>query len=389
MTNADEKKILNSLLDKYEKSRSFTGDNKVRQSFCLAIKTLFPKYEDQSDYEVFQRVNEEVDHLVRKQFISATINRARVCAKVCLIEDSLAGIYLYLNRLPKRQTNQTLLQLLEGYADRNAILSGFCQEQAARIRSNKPVAFFNEDLKAFENLLIALDEVMKIENETFVRDSSVQVFRDSKLFDKLSSKVTSILFEYGDFPKREQVLKDLNLIKNPTYVNFKGAGVIELAGQRIDLNPLKGDLAISSAMLADINRITITGTSVMTVENLTSFHRIAAGDTLLIYLGGFHNRIRREFIKKIAAQNPDVYFFHFGDMDAGGFYIFEHLRQQTGIDFKPYKMDTETLERYLHLTKKLTENDRKRLEKLQVGRFKDVVDYMLEHNCKLEQEAIQ
>ena len=86
--------------------------------------------------------------------------------------------------------------------------------------------------------------------------------------------------------------------------------------------------------------------------------------------------------------NPEVSFFHFGDIDAGGFYIFEHLRQQTGVDFKPYHMDRETLLQYRRYTKKLTENDRKRLKKLVCGRFKDVIDYMLEHDCKLEQEAI-
>lgn len=388
MIDVVEKKILNTLLDKYEKSKSFTGNNKVRQSFCLSIKSLFPKYEDQSDFETFQRVNEAVGFLVKQKLITAAINRARVCSKVCLAEENLEAVYLYLNRLSKRDVNQSLLQLLEAYADRNPVLTCFCQEQAQRIHTNKPVLFFNDDISDFENLLRALDEVMKIETETFVRDFSVRVFRDSKVFEKLSQKVIGILFEYGEFPEREQVLSELNLIKNPTYVNCKGAAVIELADQPLDLNRLTGDLAISSAMLADVNRITITGKAVMTVENLTSFHRINQPDTLMIYLGGFHNQIRRDFIRKIADQNSEVSFFHFGDLDAGGFYIFEHLRQQTGVDFKPYQMDRETLRQYHRYTKKLTDNDRKRLKKLQAGRFKEVIDYMLKHDCKLEQEAI-
>ena len=388
MMDVVQKKILNSLLDKYEKSKSFTGDNKVRQSFCLTVKSLFPEYEDQSDFETFQKVNEAIDFLVKQQLITATINRARVCSKVCLVEENLEAIYIYLNRLSKRAVNQSLLQLLEAYADRNPVLKCFCQEQAQRIQSNKPVSFFNDDISDFENLLRALDEVMKIEKETFIRDFSVRVFRDSKVFERLSQRVIGILFEYGDFPEKEQVLSELNLIKNPTYVNCKGAAVIELAGQALDLNRLTGDLAISSAMLADVNQITITGKSVMTIENLTSFHRVNQPDTLMIYLGGFHNQIRRDFVRKIADHNPEVSFFHFGDIDAGGFYIFEHLRQQTGVDFKPYHMDRETLLQYRRYTKKLTENDRKRLKKLVCGRFKDVIDYMLEHDCKLEQEAI-
>ena len=51
-------------------------------------------------------------------------------------------------------------------------------------------------------------------------------------------------------------------------------------------------------------------------------------------------------------------------------------------------MDVNTLQAYSEYAKPLTENDRKRLEKLRDGEFGDAVAYMLEHNCKLEQEAL-
>jgi hypothetical protein len=37
---------------------------------------------------------------------------------------------------------------------------------------------------------------------------------------------------------------------------------------------------------------------------------------------------------------------------------------------------------------KLTQNDKKRLERMVDGRFALLVKYMIENNCKLEQEAI-
>jgi hypothetical protein len=172
-------------------------------------------------------------------------------------------------------------------------------------------------------------------------------------------------------------------------VNFKGAGAIVLSGQRIDLRGFRGDIAISSALLEEIGRIEITGDVVMTVENLTSFHMAESADVFLIYLGGFHNRIRREFIRKVHAQNPYKAFRHFGDVDAGGFYILEHLRRLTGVGFEPYRMDVETLRQYRDFSKRLTDNDRERLKRLQGGRFNEVISYMLEHDCKLEQEAVR
>ena len=51
-------------------------------------------------------------------------------------------------------------------------------------------------------------------------------------------------------------------------------------------------------------------------------------------------------------------------------------------------MDVSTLMNYENYTKKLTENDRIRLQSLRDSEFKEVVEYMLENNCKLEQEAL-
>ena len=40
--NRFEKEILNYLLDKYESSRSFIGDNQKKQSFSVKPEALFP-----------------------------------------------------------------------------------------------------------------------------------------------------------------------------------------------------------------------------------------------------------------------------------------------------------------------------------------------------------
>ena len=73
MINKYERTILNTLLDKYEKSKSFNGDNKINQRFFVKIVSLFPKYDDHSNYELFQAVNESIDVLVRKDLILAKI----------------------------------------------------------------------------------------------------------------------------------------------------------------------------------------------------------------------------------------------------------------------------------------------------------------------------
>lgn len=389
MIEAADRVILNALLDKYETSKRFSGENKVDRKIQVQVTALFPEYLDHANYDDFNAVNEAIESLTRINLVVPKISRAKVCSQIQLNLDTLADAYLYLGRTPKKDIHSALLDLLVQYQGRNEVLDHFCRTQIERIRSNKSVAHFSNDLTEFEQILQAVTALFQTRKETFVRDFSVQVFKDSKAFDRISNKVISLLFEYGDYPEKEQVLSSLNLIKNPTYVNFKGSGVIVLKGQRIDLSVLAGDIAISSEMLPDIEVIQVTGNAVMTIENLTSFHLADGSERLLIYLGGFHNQVRRDFIRKLHTQNPAATYFHFGDIDAGGFQILQHLQRQTGIDFKPWKMDLETLMQYKAFSRPLTENDRYRLNQLFGQGFDSTILYMLEHNVKLEQEAVR
>lgn len=207
----------------------------------------------------------------------------------------------------------------------------------------------------------------------------------------IRGKVENLLYEYGDFPQKEDIRGHFNLVRVPSYVGFKGAGRIVISGEQIDFGRLRGDIAVSSGILRDISSIEVTGSKVITIENLTSFHNFREPEALVIYLGGFHNRVRSDFISRVYAQNLNAEYLHFGDIDAGGFYILEHLRSDTGIDFRPYMMDRGTLTKYADYTVPLTGNDRVRLQKLLAVKgdvYGDTIRYMLENDCKLEQEVI-
>ena len=383
-----EKRILNELLDKYENSKSFKGTNKVNQRFKVRISNLFPKYEDHSDYDLFRAVNEEVDILARKGFVVPRESGGGVIREVYLNVEDLEEVYSYINRVPKDDINAKLEELISGYLGNGEILDIYLKDQLKRIGENRSVRFFSGDFEEFERILMAVRELEDLQGEQFIREFSVRLYNDSKAFGQIQGKVESILYDYGDFPEKDEILGNLNLMRTPTYVNFKGSGKVSLSGQEIDLSRLDSDIAISSSMLDKIELVQVFKGKVITVENLTSFHRFMEEGYFVLYLGGFHNRVRRDFISMLHDQNSEAIFYHFGDIDAGGFLILEHLRRTTGIDIIPYNMDLDTLKKYEKMGKPLTENDRKRLGKLQEGQFSEIVDYMLEKNVKLEQEAI-
>lgn len=383
-----EKQILNALLDKYERSKSFIGTNQVTQRFTIKPESLFPKYKDDSEFDLYCAVNESIDHLEKQGYIEVKKHKNGVVQRVALIVTKLNDIYVYIDRKPKTDTVSELRNLLLHYKDANAILSAYCVRQLERLDLNKPVEFFDDDLFAFEAVLKVVSEITNVENEMFERDFSIKILGDSKAFEQIRSKVVSLLYEYGDFPEKETLLADLNIVKNPGHVYFKGAGTISISGQKIDFSKMDGDIAISSVMLKSIDSIEVLGSTVITIENLTTFNAFKCTDAFAIYLGGYHNTNRRNFIKKVHNQNRDKIFLHFGDIDAGGFYILEHLRKRTKINFSPHKMDVETLKENLAFAKKLTENDKKRLTLLLDSEFEDTIRFMLDNDCKLEQEAM-
>ena len=383
-----KKQILNVLIDKYESSKSFIGTNQVNQSFTCKVDQLFPKYKDDSEYDLFYAVNESIDVLVSEGFVITKKLKNGVVQSVTLIVDAIEKVYKYLGRAPKSDTVNDLKRILNLYKDDNDILHSYCNHQLDRLAANKSVEFFDDDLDVYKSILKVISKITEVKCETFERDFSIQVLGDSKAFEKVRSKVVSLLYEYGDFPDKDMLLADLNIVKNPGHVYFKGKGKITVCGQEIDFSKMTGDMAISSEMLKNVDDITVLGDVVVTIENLTTFNAFKCENSFAIYLGGYHNTSRRNFIKKVYGQNPDKQYLHFGDIDAGGFYILQHLRNKTGIAFVPYCMDVKTLKENLQYTKKLTENDKKRLVALADAEFGETVEFMLENNCKLEQEAM-
>ena len=383
-----ERQILDILLDKYESSKSFIGANQVNQRFTCKVEQLFPKYKDDSEYDLFCAINESVLILEKECFITAKKMKNGVVQSISLNTDTIGKAYEYLGRTPKSDTVSNLKKLLSIYKDCNGILSAYCIRQLERLEANKSVEFFDNDLDMYESILKVVSKITEVKSETFERDFSIQILGDSKAFEKIRSKVVSLLYEYGDFPDKDTLLADLNIIKNPGHVYFKGKGKITICGQKIDFSVMNGDMAISSEMLKNVDDITVFGDVVITIENLTTFNAFKCKNSFAIYLGGYHNTDRRNFIKKVYNQNPDKQYLHFGDIDAGGFYILQHLRDKTEIAFVPYCMDIKTLKENLQYTKKLTEHDKKRLASLADTEFGDTIEFMLGNNCKLEQEAM-
>ena len=382
------KDILSLLMDKFEKSKAFLGQSQINRPPACKIAQQYPDYADDANFEIFARINEGVSQL---EALSLIVVKRRpgteVVERVTLCTQALSKAYAFLGRQPKTQRNLEIRQLLQKYSNANDVLQAFSQDQLLRLDENKEVSYAS-DLQTFEQILMVVANIFDIEEETYRRDFSMRVLGDSKSFEKIESKVVNLLYTYGDFPEKDTILTELNIVRNPGHVYCKGDATLTLCGQMIDMSKLHGDLGISSGALRDIEQVNVRASRIVTIENLTTFHAFREPDSFAIYLGGYHNRHRREFILRVFACNKEKSYYHYGDIDAGGFLIWQHLCQKTGIPFQPLHMDVKTLQQYYDHTKPLTENDRTRLQNIHCPTIAAVVTYMLEHNCKLEQEAL-
>lgn len=396
-------KILNGLVDSYENSLLSRGENKVAVHifFPFTEKTM-PEYFNESSL-AYEEIHASLKELERKEFLEIGWKMGKtdhIVEKVILKVEALDRIYAYLARVPKAELEEYNRKLLESWKQSSCpVTSAFASYLYERISEGKSVREYIDlsDMEKTEFLLSAISTIEQNQEPCYIREFSIDHFRDSKKLESVFGLLGKVFRRFAPaFAELEldAILAEYCIYHTPDYVYCKGEGVLKMEGQTLELSSLSQGIGLSGA---DLDRIRICGNNkvrkVITIENLTTFFEWKEKESLIIYLGGYHNRVRRQLLEMIYQEIPDAQYLHFGDIDVGGFEIYRDLCEKTGIPFQTYRMGVKELEHYRDFTKKLTDNDRRRLERL-MGKEKDsgcmeVLEYMRDHGVKLEQEAIR
>lgn len=391
-----KEQILNSLIDSYERSALYKGTSLNQRKISLKVTDRTIKdYFDENDYNKKETIDQSAKELESLDIINIQWGKgyeSHLIKSIDLNVGSINDAYKLLKRKPKESSEEECINLLEKYSLENNLLGDFCKIMIGKLEEKSSIKKYLdiENLEESTQILWAIKNIIAQEDEIFKRNFSIRIFGDSKKFELLENKVLRIL---KDFSEEETLtLEGFNILSNPSYVHFKGDARIKLTQKVLDIGELKFGIGISSQDLKEIIDIQINTTKVITIENLTTFNTFNNSNFVCIYLGGFHNNARRELLKKIKASNAKAEFYHFGDIDCGGFKILKHLIEKTSISFIAYNMDLNTLISGRKYCKELTQNDKKILvEMLKDECFKNyfqVFEYMLRENVKLEQEHL-
>ncbi len=423
-------KLLKLLIKKYENSRTYDGSNKVNQSFSVkpdrVMKDYYSDYADPDEIADFEnslsdlegrgwislehKKNSDVISSIRlnASYIDEIREQTGLRDKNLAIEDEI-GFYSELRGYIEGDTDcdhtdkEVLARGNEPYSGLRlyeSITEWYCSEEIGRLKGGRKARYSREEAR---NLLGLASFILANNEECLERELSMRFFGDSKTFEsgyrhRVCRLIDSYL-RYRGLPGTEeglsdndadrQLLEEFGIYRNPSYVHINGHACIKYAdGKQLETEHGM-PLALSGALLDNIAEITIEASMVMTVENLTSYHRMNNEEFFYIYTGGYHGRTVRQLISKLKSSNPHIGYLHFGDIDPDGFMILEHLKRSCKIPARPVHMGISELDRYRSCTKPLTDSDRSKADKLiSQGKYSDILKYMIAHDIKLEQEIV-
>ena len=448
--------ILNDLLDRYERSRHFREGMSSQRvmldaSKCEWIVKCIENADEKGDLldsleslkaeglVDFSWVRFETGNLVDRIWLitepdalTEAYRRAGRTSKARMLDvllNQLEGAILDLSGDRKQKpeiSDASDISYAKGYESsaRNYGILDFLIETQETIRKKKkiPRFFFQSDGRKEEKetvekknsyLLCFLQEIAEPADEQMERVISSRLFGDSKYFEhELRSKVISILKYIAaendlETDDDEQLLAEYGVVKWPEIMEFCGDLAIVLDdGTRIDFAGCRYGAYINSDTIRHISRVEPAAfdsvdLKVLTIENKANYvwylSKEKEENELVLYHGGFLSPLRRKWFELvydgIKEKNAQTLFYHWSDIDLGGFRIFHMLKTRVFPDTIPYLMDKATLIEYAERCRSLEDvTYRKMLEKLlqenEYQMFHDVIRYMLTQNVRLEQEAL-
>ena len=407
-----KEQLLSKLLDQYEKSVTYAGENKVKQVFSVKPSDIFKGYN--KDFlppeQLFQE--KEFERLIRQMESEGLIHvvppNTGILRQICAVPERWEDYYACLNRTEKNILKKRLEEVYHRFRQCD-LLEAYGKEKLQTLKNSrarkldeKKVEKEITEAEAIWNLVQFLKENQEKQRTTLEREMSEAVLHDSKQWEKIyRKKVCGILEHTGwyDEPlaeleeERERqtaLLEEFYIYSNPAYIYLKGDARICLEDGR-ELR-IYHDLPMSIPFetFQKAKSIHIRDAALMTVENLTSFHRLEREHIFYLFLSGYHTRTKQALLQRIARENPGLSWYHFGDLDPDGLAIAGHLIRKTGLPFQLCAMGVQELQRFQTYAKPLEAPDRAKAEAMikQGSSYAGILRYMLEHNCKLEQEII-
>ncbi|NLW48307.1 MAG: hypothetical protein GXY86_13360, partial [Firmicutes bacterium] len=329
---------------------------------------------------------------------------------VWLRPENINKAYQEAGRPPKSGRAFAILKMVLGLKENisQSWIRKYLEDIEANIEIKKSASpFLPDDEKGAQAVLNALKAINDQNNEEYLeRVFSLKCFGDSKFFEKhVRKKVVNIIkkyllydFDYIEPLTDDEILAQVGIVRSPEQVDFCGGIVGKLAGEYVDFSIFTKGITINSYTVKEIEIIELKSIQkVLFIENKANYIdyilKKRKENELVIFHGGFYSPVKGLFFKKISeiGNRDEITFYHWSDIDVGGFRIYNRLKTNIIPELKPFLMDKEAFlsqkQYWIKFDEKYGSILEGMLNKDEFTEFHDVISNMLEVKSKLEQEA--
>jgi len=413
--------ILNRLLDKYENSIHYRDKAKVNRKIAIAFNVKnFPWYWDAERPYLKKAIHQVIEDLAGQDIIFyrwMPFEKDNLLECAWLNLENIDSAYGAIGRRPKKDKVKETAKEIEDLLPRvtREWIKNFLDDCLAELHDKNdfpsllPVEKGDRELlfRAFLGLedkknSVLLERVFSLKylghSKAFQRDVKGRLARIANQYllnsPELSPNNQEPTSNNPDLTD-DEVISELGIEKTSEEVLVWGAISFLYGNKEIDYSNFPFGGVVDTKYLQEMEICSVKASKLITIENKANFHymvsRSLAENILLVYLGGFPGPQKRKFLALLYKSNPTVPFYHWGDIDLGGFRIFQTLRKVIP-GLAPLFMDETTLLRYKDYCDELEDSYTKQLEKLmdkeEYKTFWPVIRLMLEEKIRLEQEAL-
>jgi hypothetical protein len=422
MRDKYQKELLSILLDKYETSSFYKTGVKPSRRIMLRLygseSVDYPQYNIEK-YEMREQINQAIIDLYEKDIIGYEWMKGEdghIMSRIWLKIDNVDKVYVFLKRKSANElTNKVCqeLQVIMGKVSTGWIKAfiedcyAVFSEQKRPDKLNRYINQLWTDEVERNDLFQALLFIDSLkETELLERVFSIRCFGNSKKFEqKIKKRLLDIIKNYSDCDDDstdEELLRFAGIMRYPQQFEFRGSLSIifkdESQQHIIDFSPFISGASINSL---DIKRGTVILNpgikSIISIENWANYYdyinRKNDKTELVIFHGGQFSPARKLFFKAITDAMPEnCLWYHWGDIDYGGFSMLARLRREIKDNILPYRMNRDELIHHKRFTASITPGYIQKLQTLlqrkELFDCLSCINYMIENKIRLEQEAM-
>lgn len=401
--------LLEDLIKKYEKSKHFRNPKESnRRVFLSKEKKEMTGYdwESLSSNELFVEealVLEQEDLIVIHWEVPQ-----KVLSQVSLNLEQVEKAYGILGKMPPwKVVEQVSLFIASSLKDlRCGWLMDWKKELLSEMeRTWKLPSFFQkgeEHGKGLCALVYAFDRFPDC--GMTLRSFSIQVFHHSKILEqqyltdfikilKTYHPEVSLLWKEGSMSDKE-ILQMVGITPRGEVFYISGNFRLEFTHGILDVGAVgESGLALTGQSVEDLRKIHLDEVEELYfIENKTNYDAFVLNkkeQVAVIYHGGYFSPSKGKFFEKISADLEKVKLFFWGDIDLGGFRMFQRL-QCIFPTLLPYEMGKEEVITYAEYGLERTGEYLEKLQDLQgdFPLFQDAILEIVKRGVTIEQEVM-